>query len=461
MKKYRTFPVEYDFKRAELDLIDQNTGKIKDKYKCLLLMITLPLSSTLNSPGTPIEPVPEYKQTILKSTTSNNGWLNFIPIENTQPNIIIIQSNYLYFSNLNNNYDITVDIVKKGKDDVDLRFMAENPTSRLASNMNDINLDEVVFSNLSNNDQFNFTVTGEYEFFYINYPTTDFDINITVNISATKTPTYISDHKCKKCTCFDLDGNGYIRLKDKEKCIFVPVYTSRIYGNTITKYLYPEFNYLRDAFYNITLANSLPPPTVHTQKLQINQTKAIIKEVPDEANIIRCGIIGDQCSAWAYWCYYQPFRSGNLLELQTTSSNVSCKLLTVIKQNINFVPKPNYKYSYRYEWDKTKPILISNEEGDKVKFVIRYHYSYNNWPLIDPTKSVTALKTLIDGRYYHYLPAGEFIDSTAYQYTAFDFIFEPQPDDFFDTDSGGSGALTYLPENKFNIRVTVFEELIK
>jgi len=450
MKKYRTFPVEYDFKRAQLDLIDQNTGKIKDKYKCLLIMVTLPLSSTMDSPGTPIEPVSEYKQTILKSTTSNNGWLNFIPIENTQPNIIIIQSNYLYFSNLSNNYDITVDIVKKGKDSVDLRFMAENPTSRLASNMNDLSLNEIVFSNLSNKDKFKFTVTGEYEFFYINYPTTDFNINITIDISTAKTPTYISDHKCKKCTCFDIDGNGYIRLKDKGECIFVPVYTSRTYGNTITKYLYPEFNYLRDIFYNITLANSLPPPTLPTQKLRINQPKTIIKEiaqVPDDRNIIRCSIMGDECT-WRFWCSYEYFRPGNLLELQTTSSNLFCKLFTVIQQNDNFTGK------YRYAWDQTKLLFVSNEKDDELIFKMCYYRSYNNWPEIDSTKRVKALKTEINGQYYHYLPGGEFINSSPHKTIALGFIWVPQPEDGFDTETG-PGVLEFLSNYKFNISVTI------
>jgi len=451
MKKYQTFPVEYDFKRAQLDLIDQNTGKIKDKYKCLLMMVTLPLSSILGSLGNLIEPLPQYIQTILKSTTNNNGWLNFIPIENIQPNIIIIQSNYLYFSNLSYNYDITVDIVKKGKDNVDLRFMSENSTSRLASNINDLNLNEIMFSNLSNNDQFKFTVIGGYEFFYINYPTTDFDINITVNISTAKTPNYISDHKCKKCTCFDIEGNGYVRLKNKKgECIFVPVYTSRTYGNTVTKYLYPEFNYLRDVFYNITLANSLPPPTLPTQKLQINQPRTIIKEItviPDYSYIIRCSIVGhDQCVP-VFWCSYVTFRHGDILTL-INSRDYLCFTLDVIEQN-----KDIYVH-YKYSWDKTKTILISNEKDDRLIFTL-YHrppYGLGGWSEINDKYRITALRTEINGRYEHYLPTGSIVNYSPHKTIAFGFIWVPQSGDSFDTETG-PGVIDFKNDYGFNISV--------
>src|SRR5436190_2612412 len=189
-----SFPVEYDFKRAKLDLIDEETGKIKTKYKCLPLMITLPLTTHLDPIGPPNQPDPIYRKTILKSINNRDGWLNFIPLENTQPNIIEIESNTLYFTKFSYNYDITVKIINKGSDNVDLRFMAQNPFSLLASNMNDINLDETVFSNLHNGQKIKFTVIGEYQFFYVNYPTTNFDINITITVSDRKTQVFI----CKR-----------------------------------------------------------------------------------------------------------------------------------------------------------------------------------------------------------------------------------------------------------------------
>jgi hypothetical protein len=336
-----SFPVEYDFKTTKLDLIDKKTGKIKDKYKCLALMITLPLSKPLDQLNEPDEPDPRYKQTTLKSTTNNNdGWLDFIIINNKQPNIITIEGNYLLINKSDYNYDIVVNVIKKGKDDVNLRFMAQNPFSLIAANMNDLNLDETSFSNIYNGQQIKFTIIGGYEFFYINYPTTNFDINITISVSDAKTPTYICDSKCmkcNKCTCFDIKGNGYIKVKDKD----VPVYSDKVISNTVNRYLYPEFNYLRDLFYNITLANSLTPPPIPLIE------KKIIKPLSDSTTIT------------------------SLIDVKTTQYFHFLKMVTKLVIVGDNEIKQNNLGNYRYNWHSTGAVI--KVSGDAVRSEISYY----------------------------------------------------------------------------------------
>lgn len=391
-----SFPVEYDFKCAKLDLVDKDTGKIKNKYKCLPLMITLPLSKPLDPLGLPNQSDSLYKQTILKSTNSTNGWMNFIPFKNIQPNIITILPNTLLINNFRYNYDITVKIINKGNDNVDLRFMAQNPFSLLASNMNDINLDETVFSNVYDGQKIKFTVTGEYQFFYVNYPTTNFNINIIITVSDRKTPIFICDkkfNKCQKCTCFDIKGNGYIRLKKKDEFIYVPVYTTRIIGNTITQYLYPEFGYLRDLFYNITLLNSLDLPTSSQQGLKFITTvvKATFGENSGPCNnanrLIYLQISGDLVQL--YNVYLEPPQCPPNWIRQITESKC------------------------RYSWSS---ILVARSIEAQNAFLGVYSLVQNQ--VYVAAKLPLDQTTIRDGYYYYILPSGfydeQFRHSTLY-----------------------------------------------
>ncbi len=395
-----SFPVEYDFKRAKLDLIDKNTGTIKNKYKCLPLMITLPLSKPLDPIGPPNQPDPTYKQTIIRSTNSTDGWLNFISLENNQLNIISIEPNILFINKFSYNYDIIVDIINKGNDDVDLRFMAQNPFSLLASNMNDINLNETSFSNISNGQQIMFTITGEYQFLYINYPTTNFDINITITVSDAKTPVFICNKKCQDCTCFDIKGNGYIKIKNKGEYIYVPVYTTRIIGNTITQYLYPEFGYLRDLFYNITSSNSLQPPSNEV----VNLSNPIIKLL--QTTVIKCGIntIADFCTkeGWGYFDFVS--QEDNLIDLIPSKSGCPRDQIYIKETN---------KSGYRFSWNDT-PVLAETDVNANANlfFVIRVTYLFD-WTEIKNFPMKRNLNSYI-------LPAGFYDHLSDYKWISFE-----------------------------------------
>ncbi len=419
-----SFPVEYDFKRAKLDLIDKDTGTIKNKYKCLPLMITLPLSNPLNPIGPPNQPDPVFKQTTVKSTTSTNGWIDFIPIENKQPNIITIEPNILFINKFSYNYDITVDIINKGNDDVDLRFMAQNPFSLLASNMNDINLDETSFIDIHNGQQIKFTITGEYQFFYINYPTSNFDINITIAKSNIKTPIFICNKKCENCTCFDIKGNGYIKIKYKGEFIYVPVYTTRIIGNSITKYLYPEFGYLRDLFYNITLANSLTPPSMVLKK--ISSPNSIIKILT--TTVIKCMIVdvAEPCFNLLWGSY--ELRTGDLVEL--IRSEEDCPF--------NQIKERKARSTYRYSWNNTGVLATSSSLDQNVSFVVYIQYN-NEWRIF---KEFLLNKTLVGTSNNYSLPSGSYDSLSEYQWIAFGLI------------TTSDAATLTIPGNMFDITIT-------
>ena len=422
-----SFPVEYDFKRARLDLIDEETGTIKNRYKCLPLMITVLLSRPLNPLPEPNQPNPTYTKTVLKCTNSMDDWVNFMALENKQPNIITITPNILFINKFSNNYDITVDIINKGNDDVDLRFMAQNPFSLLASNMNDINLDETVFTNIYNGQQIKFTITGEYQFFYVNYPTSNFDINITITVSEIKTPIFICNSKCKNCTCFDIKGNGYIKIKHKGEFIYVPVYTTRIIGNSITKYLYPEFGYLRDLFYNITLANSLTPPSAQVE----DQPNPIIRILT--TTVIKCGIndVVGFCF-FRLWGYYELI-SGDLVNL--TTSSAGCPLNQITQTKVS---------KYKYSWDDTPTLATSQKTllfDPDVFFGIYYRYS-GVWYEF---KRFLLNKTNVSvGDFIQYsLPSGFYDNLSNYQWISFGLIT-----------TNSTVQLDPIPTNTFNITIT-------
>ena len=422
------FIVEYDFKRAKLDLINRNTGKIKDKYKCLPLMITLPLSRPLDQVGPPNQPDPSYKQTIVKSTSTRDGWLNFIPLENEQPNIITIEPNTLYINKYSYNYDIIVDVIKKGNDDVDLRFMAQNPFSLLASNMNDLNLDETVFNNIHNGQKIKFTIMGEYQFFYINYPTNNFDLNIAINVSNSKTPIFICNKKSQNCTCFDIKGNGYIKIKSKGEFVYVPVYKTIIMGNIITKYLYPEFGHLRDLFYNITLSNSLTTPVPILENLALNNP--IIKVLT--TTVINCRItnVVGFCPVRLWGSYEQ--RSGDLVQLSNSIAGCANDQIYETKSA-----------KYRYSWGNTPPLVRSprTPSFNQDVFLGLYFWYSTSWFLYDKIL-LNKIPIGRDDNDYN-LSAGFYDNLTDYRWTKFGIIAG--------TDEA---TLVIFQQNTFEITIT-------
>jgi hypothetical protein len=392
---------EYDFQTTKLKLFKH--GQLKDKYKCLPYLITLPLSTPLNPIPDPYQPDPGNKQTILNSNTTNNGWLNFNIIQNVQPNIITILDNVLYFNKFSYNYRITVEVIAKGDTTTPIRFMAQNPFSLLASNINDVYGNETVFNNLYNGKKFKFTVSGEYQFFYIYYDTTNFNLNITINIDYKNYPPLVCENKknkcncdnieitddknCENCNCFVENGNAYLKVKNDCETINVPVYTTKVLGDTITKYLYPEFAYLRDVFYNTTLNNSLPTPTnLNNNVINNNVITQIVSGIYN----------GRNCNSYG-WAYYQAL-SGDLVALSTSIIGCPRNQIKEIRNNTS----TNFKYS----WNIIPNLVIPN--GNKVYFIMYLHY--NTYWDVYKSHVINENGTLA---------AGFFVNETDYQWVAF------------------------------------------
>lgn len=354
------FIMEYDPKQVLVDLIDPITQKLKSEYVCIPYMITFPLSVPVNVP--PLnQPDPQYITTILQSTLTNNGFLQYNIIENSQPNIITINNETLIANKYSYYYDITAQINKAGNDNVDLRFMAINPFSLLASNMNDIYGNETQFSNIKDGQEIKATVTGEYQLFFIYYPTSNFDITITINKSNNPVPVMVCNKTCclkspedkivpkSSCRCFELNGTGYIKVLNanynsrNHKYIDVPVYITRYTNDYKNRYLYPEFNYLRDLFYNITLANSLPPPFITSPSLSSAISTTANNNDPISLN---CGIIPD-----SYWVHYDNIPANNIV---TVVASITGNFYDYIKQLLS----PGTA-SYLYSWNDSIAILSS------------------------------------------------------------------------------------------------------
>lgn len=261
------YPVQYDFKTTFLDLINNKTGKIKDKYKCLSFMITLPLMYSSVPPDSIIEILPIINKVKLTATQEIDGYLNFnIPSLNDQTVIVSSFGNILEFNYILYHYDVEVNIIDKGDLDVDLRFMTFNQYQpNLASNLNDIYGNETVYS-VNSGDIINFTITGRFTNFFAYYPNRNFKISMKVTVSNKKIPTFIcyKTTKCNKCTCFEIDNIGYFKVKGHD----VPVYINVDNGN-INRLLYPAFANLRELFLNTTFNNSLPAPVWQNLKSRI------------------------------------------------------------------------------------------------------------------------------------------------------------------------------------------------
>jgi hypothetical protein len=424
----KSLPVEYDFKTTKIKLFKH--GMLKDKYKCLPYMITLPLSQPLNTIPDPNPADPANKQTIINANNTYQGWLNFTAIQNIQPNIISIIDNALYFNKYSYNYRITVDVVSKGDTTTPLRFMAQNPFSLLASNMNDVYGNETVFNNLYNGQKIIFTITGEYQFFYIYYLTTNFNLNITINIDYKNYPVLVCDNKnnCQcgikseknneKCTCFVKNGNAYLKVKKDCNDIIVPVYTTRVIGNTVNKYLYPEFAYLRDLFYNSTLNNSLTTPDNLTNNIQLNSNVLTTTVLEAEFS----GNDFNNCYNYL-WCFYQLL-SGNMVEI---TSKIGCPLSQIRES------QPAKKY--RYSWPETPNVTSVSSSGRYTTFVAYYWWA-GAWYAANRNinNKVDQNGTLLAG-YYDNL--------SGYEWIAFGLEYAAVPSD----------TITPVAGTKFNITI--------
>jgi hypothetical protein len=405
------FIVEYDFKQIKLDLVDKNAGMIKDKYKCLLYMITLPLSQPINPLSDPVQPIPLYNKTILKSTSSTDGWLNYDIVENNQTNIITIIDTTLFINKFSYNYDITANINKIGDDNVALRFMSLNPFTDppRATNMNDLNLDETSFSNLKSGQKIKFTIQGMYQRFFINYPTTNFEIEIIIEKSKIPTPVYIcgvgiKDNSCGKfrnnCKCFTIDGNGYVKIKKCDHYVNVPVYVTRITQSFITKYLYPEFNYIRDLLFEVTLDNSLIPPEITG-----------VTKLPRIINMLEESVI-----------FTATLRSDRWFKF-TGAENALINFKDDQFEELNKTTTMAYEYS----WGRVNNVYIGivsgglNLVGDGFPAVFFAIYAWENliWKLLGPQIQLEPAGRPNEFEYQYNLPAGSMTNSSSSNWIAF------------------------------------------
>lgn len=474
-----SIPVGYDFKETRFDFVDSN-GKLNEKYICLPYMITLPLSQpTVSIPPPNTEPV-TYKKSVISSYSNFDDWLSFVPVDNVQPNIITVHHNVLYFNNYEYNYDITVNVIKKGDTNVQMRFMAQNPYSLLASNMNDIYGHETVYDAMN---PIKLTVTGEYQFFYIHYPTSNFELSITITVSNQQTPTMIcnnlqnlpqnvkqkpnkknksdiSENQCqcdeckkiKKCTCYDINGNGYIIINGHN----VPVYITKTLGNVTTRYLYPEFSYLRDLFYNVTLANSLPVPVPYPIALSndINNVNDNFNNTFYNTNmydafntlntlditdtlvetILQCQISDNPGICLVpLWFIYSIISSGKLVSL--SSSPVNCPF--------NQITEERNGYHYRYSWDNTDTLVTSTDLAD-VGFSVYLWHSGSWYEQTQYKLSYIKNNANDNTRYTYYLPAGHYDNLTSYDWISFK-ITRNNNIDVFPTLNTFNMIITQLP----------------
>lgn len=245
---------DYDFKSTNVKIFNSE-GKLKKKYKCLGYMITFPLEYNYLLPD-PYQEIPIHNDIFLKSKCGADSYLlyNIVCPYNydQQKSIVAVSNNILEFKYLPYNYDFEVKILKIGTMKT-LRFMYYNIYSTIASNMNDIYGEQTVYEIKDNTNIINFTITGEYHYFFTY---SDAEIELKISKSNKKTPTYICDKKSCKCMCYEENNVGYIKLNNDD----VPVYIAKKENSTITKYLYPQFSLLRELFLQETANNSLPIP---------------------------------------------------------------------------------------------------------------------------------------------------------------------------------------------------------
>ena len=433
------FTVEYDFKQLQLELIDPVTGKFKEQYNCLLYMITTNLSQPLPLVGPPLQPDPLYNITRLTSNSSTNGWINYNIIDNKQPNIITIQDNILIINKFDYNYDIILN-VNRISENVDLRFMATNPFTDppRATNMNDIYGTETVYSNLRVGQRIKFTITGEYQYFFINYPSNNFDFTITIQKSNIETPIYVCDknnikacNKCnkyerkkvKKCRCFEIDGRGYLKVSNGGNCVNVPVYNTRDTQSSRVKYLYPEFGYMRDLFFNVTVANSLELPFIIESSGTNSLSSKIISPILKPILKINATTTLTVTLRNDYLVTYEKRGGAPIVDLASATLGSEFIRNCYIREEI-------INGSYKYSWEGVHDIInILIDELRDIPLDIRtlqvnppilkaYAYNYTEAKEIGSLNLVEFNRTLGDPDFritvYYNLPSGSFVNNTGY-----------------------------------------------
>lgn len=343
--------LQYDFKTVKVNLIDKN-GKLKQQYICLPYMITFPLTILLNQIPTPNQPDPFYETAKLTASKIDSlGYLIYnsaYPPSDNETRIITNHGNILEINNFQYNYDIVINInsSKKGQ----IRFMYFNIYDPVASNMNDIYGAETVYC-IIENKQINFTITGEYQFFFAHCDVDDINISMKINISDKKSPNFICNKNKKSCTCFEINGEGFIKIKYHDCIKIVPVYVKKSLNGLLITYLYPDFGYLRDIFLNATLNNSLTAPVPITTILRNNPF--LVKSNPYEGlkTILVCNVdyvLGtDNIIRQVAYVISMNTIGRPLVEVPEQpnySKNYEIRQLIIIDFS---------KYKYVYRWDNT------------------------------------------------------------------------------------------------------------
>lgn len=371
------FPVQYNFDTIYLDLINSN-GKLKEKYKCLAYMITLPLILSPLPEDSLVQVKPLYNEVILTSTSNQNGYLIFsIPPINDQTSIITSQYNILNINYYAYYYDVKVTVIKKGDLDVDLRFMTFNINNdSLASNLNDIYSNETSYQ-VTSGKTFTFTITGKYTNFFAYYPNTNFEIELDISVSNKKIPIFICKKKCAKCTCYEIDNVGYLRVKNNN----VPVYIKSNNG-AINTYLYPTFAMLRDIFISTTFNNSLqaPIPITSLNKfiIKVNEPVVIsyLSNGFEDANRHFIGSNGGFPTTGEEW-------SGVLYSNTTVPAN---SIISLISSNSGspwiVIRRPDLIGGYLlFEWEQTA-FMTFGSGGNYSTFLAPYDYNLPGWGLV-------------------------------------------------------------------------------
>ena len=247
---------------------------------------------------------------------------------------------------------------------------------------------------------------------FIYYPTSNFDLSITIVKSDAVTPVMICDKTCcskynngvTSCRCFETNGIGYLKIDNKHGSIDIPVYITKYTNNFKIHYLYPQFGYLRDLFYNITVSNSLVPPS------KLLETKA-----SNDSIKIDYGITPG--SGWAYY-YEQTVPQNDILRVFETHVGV----FDYIDQQ-----RPSGSVTYRYSWNDTANIIATlgiNNTSASFRGILyadgSYSKEFGNINLTPTSTDEQNNLTIFS------LPAGHFDNNTPYTWLSFRVLSQTQ-----------------------------------
>lgn len=390
------FKVQYDFKTIKVNFVGKN-GKLKQQYICLPYMITFPLTTLLNQGPPPNQPDPFYKRAELTSfKTDDLGYLIYnsvYPPADDKTRIITNHGNILEINNFQYNYDIIVNI--NNSQEGQIRFMYFNIYNPVASNMNDIYGAETVYD-LNGKQQIKFTITGEYQFFFAHYDNNNFDISIKIEVSNKKSPTFVCNKNKRSCTCFEIDGAGFIKINHHHEIKIVPVYVKKALNGLLTTYLYPDFAYLRDIFLNTTLNNSLPAPVPITNTLRKNSFLVQVNPYENLKTVLVCNVDFVLTTAGiSEQLLYVISMSGDNILISVPHQPTDYSKDYEIQQLIIIDPT---KYRYVYRWNDT-PFTAKNNENVSPFFPVQFPFLFSisfYWSLdwhTNPGNTIPTLST--------------------------------------------------------------------